>query len=210
MKKYFIPAFIALILSMVSCNSKDEESVGSMFSGFVTAYTDGNGLISMVKDDMGNEYAITGCSDVLIPDTIYRYVVSMGLDENSTAHIIQKVTPLYGAVKAPETSILSDTLKKQDPVQINAAYIGGGFLNITMGIKIQQDSKMHSLLYARMSDEDQLTFTVYHDAHGDTPMYTMYAYLSIPLKDYGISRNDTVFLKCKGYQEDCNMKLIYR
>lgn len=214
MKKILIPLIVTLAGIMVSCSEK-EEPVESMISGFVTAYTDHEGYVSIIRDDMGNEYQTDGKYSIQLPyygysepDTSYRMVVSLAIGDNGHAHILQGV--FVQSSRAPESDAIPDAYKVKDPVQLNAAYIGGGFLNLTMGIKVHKEGSQHDMIYAHKSGSDKLKFIIYHNAHGDLATYTKYVYLSIPLDGYGLQKNDTVFIVTGDGNKDCETKAVYR
>lgn len=196
-----------ITLTFVSCQ-EDREKTETMFSGFMTGYIDAEGYVTVIKDDFGMEYMVREKADKLNPDTTYRLVAAVALDENRTARILQMVQTI--SYRAPEDSIVPDSLHVTDPVEIHSLYIGGGYLNINLGIKVQTEKTHHRLFYAHLDSSDKLKFTIYHNAYGDKPVYTKHAYMSIPLNGYGLAKNDTVFLSCKGYQEDYDYKLIFK
>ena len=102
-------------------------------------------------------------------------------------------------------------MRVQDPVELISYYIGGGFLNIKVGIKVQDADSRHSVSYARQySNSGKLRFTIFHNAYNEAEMITKYLYMSIPLSQYGLHENDKVFLRCKGYEEDYDLELPYR
>ena len=202
----FVLAAAACFTVFISCKEKDE--IETMLSGFMTGYTDSEGYISVLNDDLGNQYMISGETEKFTPDTLLRMVVVIALEENNSARILQKVYPF--AYKAPEDSVIEDSLRIKDPVQIESVYIGGGFLNLNLGVKVQKEGTKHKIGYTYLDTPGKLSFTIYHNAYGDGQVYTKHAYLSIPLAGYGLGKNDTVFLSCKGYQEDYDYKLIYR
>ena len=179
-----------------------------MFSGFVTGYTDGQGYVTVIKNDFGDEYMVSEKTQQLKPDTLYRMVASLELDEKKTAKVLQMVPTI--SRRAPVDSLVHDSLRVTDPVEIQSVYLGGGYLNIYLGVKVEKESSNHKLLYSRLATPDKLTFTIYHNARGDRPVYTKHAYISIPLYGYGLAQNDTVFLSCKGYQEDYDYKLVVK
>ena len=194
-------------LSFTSC-SIDDKTVGTMFSGFMTGYTDQEGYVSVIKNDFGEEFMVSEKTEQLKPDTLYRMVASVELDENKTARIIQMVPTL--SRRAPIDTLLHDSVRITDPVEIQSIYIGGGYLNINVGIKVENEESNHKVLYSRLVTPGRLSFTIYHNARGDRPVYTKHAYISIPLYGYGLAKNDTVFLSCKGYQEDYDYKLVVK
>ena len=79
----FMPAVISCI--------EDQEKIETMFSGYMSGYTDSEGYVTVLKDDFGTEYMVSEKSDQLNPDTLYRLVASVALDENRTARILQMV-----------------------------------------------------------------------------------------------------------------------
>ena len=202
-----IVSAIAVIFSASSCK-EDREKIETMMSGYMTGYTDSEGYFTVINDDMGNQYMVSERDKKHQPDTLLRVVATIALDERNTARIIQCVFPI--ANRAREESSLHDTLKKADPIEIQSLYIGGGFLNVNLGIRVQTEGTKHKIVYSYSDDSDKLRFTIYHNAHDDKPVYTKKAYLSIPLSGYGLNKNDTVFLNCKGYEEDYEYKLIYK
>ena len=198
---------ILCAVSLAACDD-DKEPVGTILSGFMTGYTDSEGYISVLSDDFGKRYMVSEKTDKLKPDTLYRIVATASLDENQTAQILQMVSTL--SYPAPENAFISDSLRVKDPVEIQSIYIGGGYLNIHLGIKVAKEGTLHRLFYAHLDNSDKVRFTIYHNAYGDGQVYTKYAYLSIPLQGYNLAKNDTVFLSCKGYKEDYDYKLVYK
>ena len=205
-KAIILLAAAVCLTAFISC--KEEDEVETMLSGFMTGYTDSDGYISVLNDDMGHQYMVSDETEKFTPDTLLRMVVAIELVENNSARILQKVFPI--AYKAPEDSVINDSLRVKDPVQIESIYIGGGFLNLNLGVKVQKEGTKHKIGYTHLDTPGKLSFTIYHNAYGDGQVYTKHAYLSIPLAGYGLGKNDTVFLSCKGYQEDYGYKLIYR
>lgn len=197
----------AVLPALVSCDEK-KEPIETMFSGFMTGRTDSEGYIKSLKDDYGKNYKVTEKSEKLDPDSNYRLVASVAIDENLTARILQMAPAI--SYQAPEDSIIPDSMRVKDPVEIHSLYIGGGFLNIYMGIKVAKEGTAHRLFYSHLDTPGKVKFTIYHNAYGDEPVYTKHAYVSIPLAGYGLGQNDTVFLSANGYQEDYDYKLIYK
>lgn len=209
MKRTVLLLTLAVILMPVvtSCIEK-QGTVGTLISGFMTGYTDSEGYVTLLKDDFGTEYTVSNKSNKLAPDTLYRMVASVILNEDKTARIGQMVPTL--SYRAPADSTIPDSIKVTDPAEIISMYIGGGYINIYLGIKVSKEDTAHRLLYSQKDSIGKKKFTIYHNAYGDLPVYTKHAYLSIPLQGYGLSKNDTVFLSCSGYKEDYERKLVIR
>ena len=198
---------VFILPALVSCND-DKEPVETMFSGFMTGYTDAVGYVTVLNDDFGKQYMVKEKTEKLDPDTLYRLVASVALDENLSARILQMAPTI--SYRAPEDKNIPDSLRVKDPVEIQSAYLGGGYLNVYVDIKVSKEGSVHRLFYAHLDDSQKLRFTIYHNAYGDGQVYTKHAYISIPLNGYGLAKNDTVFLSCKGSQKDYDYKLIYK
>ena len=199
------------LLATVSCYFNDDrDPVETMFSGFMTGETDSKGKITILKNDFGLKYRVTEQLEniKLRPDTVYRIVASVALDESNNARIIQMVKAM-SYIATPD-SIIPDSMRGTDPVEIESIYVGGGYLNVLVGVKVQNEESDHDLFYTRLDTPGKYTFKIYHKAYGDREMYTKHAYISIPLWGYGLTKNDTVFLSCKGYKEDYDYKLNYK
>lgn len=202
-----LTAALACALILNSCDDENEP-VETLLTGFMTAHTDSEGYISSIDDDFGTHYRVSEKKDKLSPDTTLRIVASAALDDSHNVRILQMVQAL--SYIAPPDSIIPDTMRVKDPIEIESLYIGGGYLNIHVGIKVGSEDARHTLFYTRLDSPGKLKFTFYHNSYDDRGTYTRYAYVSIPLWGYLPSKNDTVFLSCKGYQEDYDYKLIYK
>lgn len=200
-----ILALAGVIIPFVACED-EKKDIETMTSGFMTGQTDSKGHITVLKDDFGKQYTVKETSDSLLPDTMIRVVTSIALDQNGAARILQVVRPM--SYRAPEDSLINDTLKVKDPVQLYTAYIGGGYLNITLGVKVKKEMTMHMLGYSHLG-APTTSFTLYHNAYGDGDVYTKNAYISIPLSFYGLNKNDTVSFYYKSYEGDRVVKLAY-
>ena len=196
-----------LTTAFISCE-EDKEKIETMFSGFMTGNTDSEGYVAVLTNDYGTQYMVREKSEKLRPDTAYRLVASVALDENLTARIIQMAPTI--SYRAPLDNAMPDSLRVKDPLEIVSMYIGGGYLNINLGVKVSKEDSYHRILYTRKDSLGNLKFTIYHNAYGDQPVYTKHAYISIPLYSYGLAKNDTVFLSCNGYTEDYERELIFK
>ena len=199
---------VVFALSFISCQ-KDSEPSETQFSGFMTGYTDSQGYFYLLKNDFGVKYSVEDKSQKYLPDTLYRMAATIALDSDSSAHILQIVPTI--SYRALSNSQIPVTLRKKDPLEIQSVYIGGGFLNIIAGTKVQKEDNNSGIpFYARMDNSSKLKFTIYYDSGNEEPIYTKLIYISIPLSDYGLAKNDTVYLSCKGYDKDYSYKLVYK
>ena len=197
-----------IAVSLTACQEEEKKVIETMTSGFMTGYTNHDGQIYKLVDDFGEQYYITEKGKSFTPDSIYRLLTSIALKDNGTARILQleKVPSYY----APEDSTLNDSVKVKDPLKIITAYIGGGYLNITIGIKVEKEHTKHKLGYSHMDDSLYTSFTLYHNAFGDGQVYTKNTCVSIPLTNYALKKNDTVSISYNGYEGDSIMKLVYK
>ena len=201
-------ALTAILLPAVISCDEEENKIETMFSGFMSGYTDSEGYVTVLKDDYGVQYMVNEKSEQLRPDTLYRMVATVALDENKTARILQ-MEPTK-SFYAPADSLVPDSVKVTDPVEIISMYLGGGYINIYLGVRVSKEKTVHRLLYTHKDSIGRKKFTIYHNAYGDEPVYTKHAYLSIPLYGYGLAKNDTVFLSCNGYTEDYEREFIFK
>lgn len=206
MKRQLLILLALFTACLMSCQD-EQEYVESQTLCFATAYTDHDGHIEVLKDDMGNEYMVNDSRWILEPDRTCRVVCVYTLSDNNVATIYGVAQP-FTSEAVDESQVPSDS-RVTDPIGVTSAYIGGGYLNMVLGIRVKNEESKHELLPVRM-ESDSLVITLYHNAGGGTGVYTKTAYLCIPLSGYGLDKNDTVFLKYHGYEEDCNMSLIYR
>lgn len=209
MKRFVTACFLAalVLMSFTSCDD-EKEPIDTMYSGFMTGYTDSEGFISILNDDFGRQFMVSEKSDQMEPDTIYRLVASVALAENQTARILQTAPTISD--KAIMDQLLPESMRSTDPVEIQGIYIGGGYLNINACVKVQKEGVKHSFVYSYRYTSGKLRFKLYHNAYGDGQAYTKHVYISIPLLSYDLAKNDTVFLNCKGFEEDREYKVVYK
>jgi len=211
-----LPIFVYLLMACLmpfasSCSEKADDEIPPLVSGFFTAHSGKDGIIDYVIDDFGKRYEITKSRN-LAPNTITRVVCTLELDDTDPlkeprGRITSLLYPMSN--EAPSDIQLHDSLKTKDPVKIVSSYIGGGYLNVHLEIMVSKEDAYHSLNYCRRTSYPNPTFKIYHNAHGDSPVYTKKAYLSIPLSS--ASKNDTICLKAYGAdQKKYEIKHVYK
>jgi len=215
MKRIFAYIYILLLtLSfMVSCQ-KDQDEVPLYISGFFTARTDSDAHIYNLTDDMGKEYSVDNNdlifdyynSGSLACDTDVRVVATVCAGNDGKYVIISKTFPI--STIAPK--YLNENMKGRDPINLKSIYIGGGHLNVVLGMMTENGQITHELYYMLKDNSKHIRIKLYHNAHNDNPVYTQNVYLSIPLTEYNIQKNDTVLFSYKSYEGDCVEKLVYR
>jgi len=209
------PLILGIMLAVLSSCSKDIEVIKAVSAGFVNCYTDSEGYVSVMSDDMGNSYMVNEKSEKLRPDTTYRMVCSYTFGESSTVKIDQMIPTYSGRIAgelnymAMEESSFPKKNEMNDPVNIELAYPGSGYLNIRLGIKVGGKQSSHEFQVVHVNDSEKVRFRVYHNAAGDDEGYTLNAYLSVPLTGFGLSRGDSIYLSSNGYDKDYNLVMVY-
>ena len=199
---FYILATVALL---TSC-SKEKDEIPFTFNGFFTAYTNSNSQIYKITDDMGNTYNVKEDDTDLSPNTTTRIVATVKAEDGDTV-IASKLFPL-SEVATLDSKVHSE-LKVKDPVILKSIYLGGGYLNVHLGIKVKNENTAHNVLYSRSNGNKNLKIILYHNAHNDEPIYTQNAFLSIPVWIY-IHKNDTISFCYRSFEGDRVEKLIYR
>ena len=200
-------ALVCTALAMTACNKGEKETVKPIFTGYATAYSDAQSSLSHITDDFGHKYGIADKVIADNPNWAYRVVVSAEINRDSSLNILHIVKPI--TLMAIEETELADSLKVRDPIQLVGAYIGGGYLNITLQIKTQQEKARHALEYTHLRKHGKHTFNIYHNAYGDKPVFSRKSYLSIPLNSYRLNKNDTVSINYMSFDGDCVLKVVY-
>lgn len=208
MKRLFPIIVSALaILSTAACDSDSNEYV-SAINGFTTCYTNCDGQIDVLCDDMGGRYMVADNDFNMKADTALRLVCSYSVGDNDIATIHNCLVPF--CEKPHDIAGVTPKSIVWDPFEVQTAYIGSGYLNMRLALKVMNEESKHSLLPVVLESKDSVIVSFIHDAHGQNPVYTKTAFASIPLAGLGLHKNDTVFFKYKGYEEDHVLKLPYR
>lgn len=213
-KQYFhICILVFTVLVLISSCKKDEDDIPLYISGFFTASTDSKAHIYKLTDDMGSVYDVE--NDDLIIDYDFgrpaynatvRIIATVYAGNDGKYVIASKTTPISST--APD--YIPDNMKGRDPIKLKSIYIGGGHLNVVLGMMTENEQISHELYYILKNDSKHIRFKLYHNAHNDNPVYTQSVYLSIPLGAYNLQKNDTVLFSYKSYEGDCVEKLVYR
>jgi len=219
MRKTTIHIFILLFTASVLISSckKDIDVIPFNISGFFTANTDSKAHIYKLTDDMGNIYNVKDDDLIMFYnsktmkydmayDTAIRVVATVYAEDNGKYVIASKAIPISG--EAPD--YLPESKKGRDPIKLKSIYIGGGHLNIIIGLMTENEQIKHDLSYMVKNNSEHIRFKLYHNADGDKPVYTKDIYLSIPLAVHNIQKNDTVLFSYKSFEGDCVEKLVYR
>lgn len=202
-----------MTLSFISC--EENEVLKAVSAGFVNCHTDSEGYVSVLTDDMGNRYMVTNKGEQLLPDTTYRMVCAYTFSDSGSITIDQMIPTYCGRIagvlnyNAMEERDFPYLKEMKDPVNIELAYPGSGYLNIRIGVKVGDKQSSHEFQVVHNDYSERVSFTIYHNAHTDAEGYTLNAYLSVPLSDFGLSKGDSIYLSSKGYDKDYNLVMAY-
>lgn len=212
-----ICAYLCILLLtvsvLVSCQ-KDQDEVPSYISGFFTATTDSNAHIYRLTDDMGKDYNVDN-NDLIFDyynsglpacDTTVRVVATVCAGNDGKYVIISKTLP----ISSTALEYIPDKMKGRDPIKLKSIYIGGGHLNVLLGMMTENGQITHEIYYMLKDKSEHIRIKLYHNAHNDNPVYTQNVYLSIPLTEYNLQKNDTVLFSYKSYEGDCVEKVVYK
>lgn len=208
----FCILLLTVLVLIPSCK-KDEDDIPLYISGFFTASTDSKAHIYKLTDDMGNVYDVE--NDDLIIDhdsgkpayaTMVRIVATVYAGNDGKYVLASKTAP----ISSTALEYIPDKMKGRDPIKLKGIYIGGGHLNVVLGMMTENEENIHDLYYMLKNDSKHIRFKLYHNAHNDNPVYTQNVYLSIPLATYNLQKNDTVLFSYKSFEGDCVETLVYR
>ncbi len=191
--------------SIFSC-AEVEEPVESSVTEFVMAHTESDGTISVITNDRGDSYMVLSDTNKLVPDTAYRIVCNYILSENKTARI-NAAYYVYSQPARKMSAMLPGEFCN-DPVGIQSLYVGGGFLNLYFGIKMDGKTS-HTIESVHYDSKSSLTLGISHNANGNTTGTTRYGFMSIPLSGYGLQSGDTVFFRYNNGSSDKTLYSIY-
>ena len=201
------------VLVLIPSCKKDEDDIPLYISGFFTASTDSKAHIYKLTDDMGNVYDVEN-NDLIIDHDSGRpayksnvRIVATVYAENDGKYVIASKT---APISSTALEYIPDNMKGRDPIKLKGIYIGGGHLNVVLGMMTENEENIHDLYYMLKNDSKHIRFKLYHNAHNDNPVYTQNVYLSIPLATYNLQKNDTVLFSYKSFEGDCVETLVYR
>ena len=208
MKRILILSALASAL-LTSCFDIETSSENdSLIEGFTTCFSDSAGHICVLKDDFGGQYMVKDNDFEFEKDSECRLVCSYLIDDKNIVEIQNYNIPYTG--KPVDINGIRKKDRIWDPMDVESGYIGSGHLNMVLKIKVGSEDSKHIFLPVLLDSDDKVTLSFIHDAGGDKPYYTKKALISIPLDGLGLQKNDTVFFTCHGYEEDCNMKFLFR
>lgn len=199
-----------LLFLMTACGD-DDYNYPPVKLEFVTVKSGADGRIQTLIPDKGNALSV-----------VEDYSGST-ISADSEARVMSnyEVLPDGNAVKIyalQSVSVLTPQVRdnvKHDPVEVISIWLGGGYLNMILNIKLN-NAKEHTLgIVEDLSDFDAngvVSMLLYHDANGDKEYYNRRAYVSVPLSKYVDSENPkkiTVKFKYYTYNEDEPVEKYY-
>lgn len=187
MKKLLLQATLTLsvLLLSVACKNDDLQDLPDLRTDFCDITLVGGRVTTAAFDD-GRvlDFHAQGVT-ANVNDTVLRYVLTYTV--NSVPRIYNH-TPVLVCPPEPIDSVLT---QRKDPIHIGSAWIGGKYLNLTLG---QMTTRKEPHPYAVSADTllgRTLHMTLHHAQPKNDPMsYTDRVYASIPLDNNCYNRAD--------------------
>ena len=196
MKRVVPIVFSLFFLTILSSCNKDMEETDNIVTGFVTVWTDTEGKVTVLQDDFGNRYMANDKDNHKAPaDTMLRVISLYTINADSTiATVLETINILSN--RATDISECENNEIKQDPVEVQSVWVSGGYLNAVIGISVHNIPHI-LFMVADTTQNNSLTFSLYHDRNADPLGATRNAYISVPLDGYGLEKGDSIFFSCK-------------
>lgn len=181
-----------LLLLTVACG-EDEYDYPSVKLEFVTVQAGEDGRLQTLVPDQGEPLTVSKdrTNSTISPNTSrrvlsnYEVIPSQGGASTTEIYSLQALIllePKLATDPAFEGGV------KTDPVDVTSIWMGRGYLNMILNIKVKGDKQhVFGMIEESLEDiggEKVVTFSLYHNANGDEEYYNRRAYISVPLTKY--------------------------
>jgi len=189
MKHKLIYTIIILLLALSACSKSDDYVYPSVLLDFMKATADSTGAVTTLTSDKGLVYhVVANISGVTFAkDTSQRIVTYYQIYKKATADSIGSVG-VYSLLKIIcSTPRIGNYVWSKDPVTVQSIWRSGDYINLALGIKMQNGSHLMAFLQSGdtvINNKHVITVKVSHNKNGDYEAYTKVTYLSIPLSSY--------------------------
>lgn len=171
MKKFLLT--LALGLMVVSCSDK-EEVYPSIITEFVSAQTDGNGVMDSIQTDPGDKYRLVNPYGELKPNTRYRLLAGFVVTPEGRADLYT----LAGVHVLHDSTLVA----QHDAVEVQSSWSRGKYFNLILLPKTQGGISNHYWGYVVDSlNATDSYISIHHCQNADPTSYTTTIYASIPL-----------------------------
>ena len=198
---------------LASCE-EEEYYYPSVKLEFVTVKAGNDGKIQLLIPDKGKQLQVSqDLTNSSITANGFKRVLSNyetlitpgGEDASVKIYSLQSVLQL-------EPRLLDDPtfggVMKNDPVDVMSIWIGGGYLNMILNLKVN-GGKQHKLGAVEEKERssvmnpavNEVTLSLYHNANGDEEYYNRRAFVSIPLSKYDLDQTIRVEFKYHTYNK---------
>ena len=177
-----------LLLLMAACGD-DDYYYPSVKMEFVTIEAGDDGRIRTLIPDKGDILPVSQdlTGSTISPNTARRVMSNYEtMEEGAKIYSLQSL--LTPTPKPKDDPAFKDKEGK-DPVEVVSIWLGRDYLNMILNLKVST-GKGHT--FGIIEDKSELETTrsvdmlLYHDADSDEEYYNRRAYISVPLKQYGI------------------------
>ncbi len=187
---YILSLFFLSIILFLSCDSGYKGTFPPVVLEFATIQSDEEGKLAFLITDEGQKLVILldKTNTKLEPKEYKRVVCYYELSESKEGVILYTLSKPISSFPIPYDKIEEI---KNGPITVQSSWIGGGYLNLIVQIRLKDPSK-HSLAFVEeaISTVDgvkDVSLSLYHDEGGDVFSHTERSYLSIPLHQYLLS-----------------------
>lgn len=174
---------------VVGCTPDDDDVMPAYTTILAEAITDHTGHITTLRDDNGRMWTVDNADTVSAtsntPDSIFR-VKAWVVPEPVAMHLkVVQLDWIFSNIPQKYTN----TVIKHDPVESVSASLTTRYINMRLGIKCTKVRNhrfgfLEESIIKNAEGSKLLTISLYHDAAGDAPTYTVEEVFSCPIYQY--------------------------
>lgn len=219
MRAQSIGIIIVSLLALISCNTKDEFSLGKFRIEIATVITEGSGSYSLLLDNGKSLWP--AASDVrYMPKNSQRVFVNYTLlsnEYNGYDHLV-KINDIWNILTKNIIDLTTENADSigNDPIGVNGMWIGNHFLNIDFmfnfgGIKPHAINLVHNTTTTN-TDEEIIELEFRHNSYESTSKRLIEGLVSFNLKPLQREDADSVIIsvKVKEWDKEKTHKVVYK
>lgn len=218
-RKLHVAWLWGLLILMAACGD-DDYNYPSVKLEFVTVKAGADGRIQTLIPDKGDVLPVAEdrTGSTISPNTSRRLLSNYEVLSDGTtskARIYSLQAPIVPEPKTVEDPVYESGLK-HDPVEMVSIWMGKGYLNMILNLKVGAAGKGHVFGIVEdmsQSGEGVVQLLLYHDANADSEYYNRRAYISVPLT-YMDEKNPNRPIKIRfayyTYGEDGSAEVSYK
>ncbi|MDO5664200.1 MAG: NigD-like protein [Bacteroidia bacterium] len=213
-------SFFIAILALISCNNKDEHSLGAFRIDIATVIPVGESAYSLLLDN-GKRLWPAASDKKYIPSDNQRVFVNyttLSKEKDGYDHYV-KINDIWD-ILTKETILLTAMNKDSignDPVKVNAVWVGGDYLNIDFmfnygAIRPHAINMVINPLKTTPSPPDAIELEFRHNAYGSTSTRLYEGFVCFDLKPFRVSVADSMAFSIvvKDWDKEKTYNVVYR